>query len=206
MAKGERTNTQLGRRKGLLVNRSVDGDSRSGHFLCDCDCGAKQVRVLRTSFNYGNVTACPECTEKGLAPNINPHHPKRLSVSLDAEALAALGFDAEEVTGGQVRQLLTDFGGLVAEAAQSTKLVKPHWSQLLTVVQTHPHLLDSDGTPTVRLLLIAEEAGLGGCRFNGLQALAVLAALRWGLTNGEGEWWRAGPANSQRKKPATSTE
>jgi hypothetical protein len=146
-------------------------------------------KVAAKAFNDGKVTGCPECVAAGLAPALYGSG-VRVSVGLDPEPMAALGFDSEAATGKQVRQLLSDLGEAVAEAGRSIRKTPKQWQTLMEGLQRNPLVLDDPADPAVRLAMIEVWAGCGGFSdLTGLQVVAVLAALRWGLSHPDCRWW-----------------
>lgn len=180
---------QLGRRKGRLVNKAVEGNSRKGVFVCDCDCGNTDVIVDTLSFNNGNVTACPECVSKGLSVKMYPNNPRRIMFSVDPEPAVALGYDPADMNSADVRTLLREYAESVKLVSRSIDRTPKQWQALLKGVEQKPHLLQSDATPEAKLLQIANEAGAGEWTLPPMQTLAVLAALRWGLDHPTDRWW-----------------
>lgn len=190
------TEPALNRKKGRLTNRSAVERKGVRFFLCDCDCGRTEVPVPARAFNDGKVTACPECTEQGLAPKLYDY--VRLSVTLDREVFATLGVDLDVTSNrsaSPVRQALKEYALLVASADLSV-VTAEDWEDLGRIVLKRPELLQSAPTPKAVLFRIAEEIWTDPESFvqplSLVQALAVLATLRWRKEHpdGQGEWWR----------------
>lgn len=87
--------TGLDRRKGRLVNQRWYTKDGVPYFHCLCDCG-NTVEIKRRIYNSNSVSACPECSAAGLAPNLKDHLPPRNSVEFEGSVLAVFGFDCSE--------------------------------------------------------------------------------------------------------------
>jgi len=87
--------TGLYRRKGRLVNQRWYVKDGVPYFHCVCDCG-QTVEIKRRIYNSNSISACPECSQAGLAPNLKAHLPPRNSVEFEGELLALFGFDCSE--------------------------------------------------------------------------------------------------------------
>lgn len=202
--------TGLDRRKGRLVNQRWYTKDGVPYFHCVCDCG-NTVEIARRIYNSDSVSACPECSQAGLAPNLKAHLPPRNSVEFEGVTLAVFGFDcsARLNAKGRIqlglsmdRDTFKTLGvDLTVEKNCSAKVPR----QLLSDFA----LLVAKAAGTVRLTeaqwrslqapVQADSKCLSGdmepvarvravCRRAGfdftpepLEAAAVLAALRWGV-------------------------
>lgn len=87
--------TGLDRRKGRLVNQRWYTKDGVPYFHCVCDCG-QTVEIKRRIYNSDSISACPECSAAGLAPNLKAHLPPRNSVEFEGAVLAVFGFDCSD--------------------------------------------------------------------------------------------------------------
>lgn len=183
------TMTRLDRTKGRLTNRATVFVEGQKCFVCDCRCGRTGVIVPARAFNDGKETGCPECKAAGLAPyQYADTLPRRISLSLDADVMATLGFDAATVGPAFLRTLLREVANAVRDAAQTLTLTPAQWRRLGEVASKHPDVMEATGGSGAKVGLLMGQAGLT-VPLTPLQAVAVLSALRWRESHPEGNWW-----------------
>ncbi len=180
------------RRKGRLKNVGHYSEPNGlRYFVCDCDCGLKGLEVSAKAYNDGKVTACPQCTSEGLAPDLYPNRMQRRTVSFDPEVFATLGYDLEvegNLSGAVARRLLEEFALLVSLLSSQPDLTPKQWQMLRTLTPLEPEEWQRSASAWGRYEWYRSQTDTLP-ELTAVEAQVVISALRWVKDHPDSEGW-----------------
>lgn len=182
-------NTQLGRRKGRLVNVSHFFRDGVGWYVCRCDCGGTKEVKLRY-FNSNALSACDSCRARGIKPDIRrtqlrrvhfrmndgqmailgadvapkcPQNVEDVGLTLDPLVHATLGVEVEmesNRTAKLPRAILADYSEVVRVATGLVDLKEEQWESLRQALKQDRDLLNSHYCPRTKVCALEQRAGV----------------------------------------------